>query len=516
MLKALFAGVGLLAACVLPVAASEISIPLQGHTSIDSYGQIRTWFQEDPGNPLPWPPGSASGTAGSDTLVNSLNCSLAASAGQAGVAYAQGEIDWAWDLGGQPWESVKDLPVLFQVVLLYRISADWAPGTGSGNAWVSFDSREGQLDLLGYETQETGTREVAWGRGYDTTAEELAQGGPWIFTAGCQAHRPPESPGVNSSSASIVGVRIEVTILATVPTLISPNGGEAWNYGENQPITWTAPDTVGVTTIDLAYSTDGGETYPFVIGTELSNTGSYLWAVPMVDTQTARVRITAHGAAGFTAADDSDADFEINGVTLISPNGGEVWSYGQTQPIDWTAMDTVGVTTIDLAYSTDGGETYPFAIGTGLPNTGSYLWEVPMVDTQTARVRVTAHDTAGLTTADDSDTDFEIDVPLPPAAVAEVLLGPGEVLGVYPSPACAGEANVLYRIPQAAAVDVSIYDVTGHLVRNIATGAFPGGVRMVRWDGRDERGKPASAGIYLVRLVADSGIHQTKRLVLFR
>ena len=31
----------------------------------------------------------------------------------------------------------------------------------------------------------------------------------------------------------------------------------------------TAPDTVGVTTIDLAYSTDGGETYPFVIGTEL-------------------------------------------------------------------------------------------------------------------------------------------------------------------------------------------------------------------------------------------------------
>ena len=177
------------------------------------------------------------GDGGQRHAGEQLNCSLAASAGQAGVAYAQGEIDWAWDLGGQPWESVKDLPVLFQVVLLYRISADWAPGTGSGNAWVSFDSWEGQLDLLGYETQETGTREVAWGRGYDTTAEELAQGGPWIFTAGCQAHRAPESPGVNSSSASIVGVRIEVTILATVPTLISPNGGEAWNYGENQPIT---------------------------------------------------------------------------------------------------------------------------------------------------------------------------------------------------------------------------------------------------------------------------------------
>ena len=235
----------------------------------------------------------------------------------------------------------------------------------------------------------------------------------------------------------------------------------------------------------------------------------------MADTQTARVRVTAHGAAGFTAADDSDADFEINGVTLISPNGGEVWSYGQTQPIDWTAMDTVGVTAIDLAYSTDGGETYPFAIGTGLPNTGSYLWEVPMVDTQTARVRVTAHGTAGLTTADDSDADFEIDVLLPPAAVVDVLLRPGEILGVYPSPACAGEANVLYRIPQAAAVDVSIYDVTGHLVRNIATGRVPWrrADGEMGWSGRAwkaglGRDLPGPTG-------GRPGIHQTKRLVLF-
>ena len=100
--------------------------------------------------------------------------------------------------------------------------------------------------------------------------------------------------------------------------------------------------------------------------------------------------------------------------------------------------------------------------------------------------------------------------------MADVLLGPGEVLGVYPNPAYAGGVNVLYRIPQATTVDISIYDVSGHLVKKVAAGAFAGGVRAVIWDGRDEGGAPASAGIYLVRLVAGSGIQQTKRLVLCR
>jgi hypothetical protein len=221
--------------------------------------------------------------------------------------------------------------------------------------------------------------------------------------------------------------------------------------------------------------------------------------------------VTMSGDKSITAV---FVDIAPPSVTLTSPNGGEVWNFGETQPITWLATDNVGVTAIDLAYSTDGGATYPNVIGTGLANTGSYLWAVPNVNTATVRVLVTAHDAAGLSAADDSDADFEIVSSA--AAVADVLLAPGEVLGVYPNPAYAGAANILFRIPQATAVDVSIYDVTGKLVKKIAAGAFSGGLRTANWDGRDESGKPASAGIYLVRLVAGSGIHQTKRLVLFR
>jgi hypothetical protein len=46
-------------------------------------------------------------------------------------------------------------------------------------------------------------------------------------------------------------------------------------------------------------------------------------------------------------------------VSVTSPNGGETWKAGSTQAITWSATDAVGVTSVDLAYSTDGGATFP-------------------------------------------------------------------------------------------------------------------------------------------------------------
>jgi beta-lactamase superfamily II metal-dependent hydrolase len=200
-------------------------------------------------------------------------------------------------------------------------------------------------------------------------------------------------------------------------------------------------------------------------------------------------------------------------VTVNAPNGGETWTVGSVYNITWTATDNVGVTSIDIVYSTNNGTNWT-TVATGEANDGTYAWTVPDTPSTVAKVKVTAHDAATNTGSDVSDAVFEIAIPV--VSVADVLLGRGDVLGVYPNPAYAGTAHVLYRIPQAATIDVSIYDVTGHRVRSIAAGAFPGGMRTATWDGRDETGRPVPGGIYLVRLEASSGIHQTKRLVLFR
>src|SRR5262249_56936201 len=89
--------------------------------------------------------------------------------------------------------------------------------------------------------------------------------------------------------------------------LTSPVGGESWAGGSGHNITWTASDNVGITAIDLAYSTDGGASYPNAIATGISNTGSYAWTVPSIAASSARVRVTAHAAAANLAASASPA-----------------------------------------------------------------------------------------------------------------------------------------------------------------------------------------------------------------
>jgi hypothetical protein len=96
-------------------------------------------------------------------------------------------------------------------------------------------------------------------------------------------------------------------------------------------------------------------------------------------------------------------------VTVTSPNGGETWKAGSTQSITWSAGDNVGVATIDIAWSSDGGATYPNAIATGIANGGSYAWTVPNAPTTTARVRVTAHDAAGNAGSDAGNGNMTID-----------------------------------------------------------------------------------------------------------
>jgi hypothetical protein len=202
-------------------------------------------------------------------------------------------------------------------------------------------------------------------------------------------------------------------------------------------------------------------------------------------------------------------------VTLHVPNGGEVWEVGSTHAISWTATDNVGVTSVDLACSLDGGATYPLLIGNGLPNSGSDDWTIPNDPSTQVRVRVTAHDAAANDAFDASDANFEIRSPQ--SAVAEVLLADGEVMGVYPNPTSDGQVGVLYRMSSSAGlVSVAVYDVRGRLVRQLESGPFYGGIRSLTWDGRDDNGREVSQGIYLVRLTTDTGIRATKRLAIFR
>jgi len=109
-----------------------------------------------------------------------------------------------------------------------------------------------------------------------------------------------------------------------------------------------------------------------------------------------------------TFTNSGSGDVTPPAVAVGAPNGGEDWKAGSTHAITWTATDNVGVSSVDLAYSTNGGATFPYAIATGVANSGSYSWTVPNTPSSGAVVRVTAHDAAGNTGSDTGNASFTI------------------------------------------------------------------------------------------------------------
>ncbi len=74
---------------------------------------------------------------------------------------------------------------------------------------------------------------------------------------------------------------------------------------------------------------------------------------------------------------------------------------------------------------------------------------------------------------------------------------------------------VAFTLPQAGEVAVAVHDVQGRLVCRLAGGRFAAGRHELVWDGRDDRGREAGAGVYLVRLTAPLGGAVT-RVVLIK
>ncbi|MCK6601826.1 MAG: T9SS type A sorting domain-containing protein [Bacteroidetes bacterium] len=92
-----------------------------------------------------------------------------------------------------------------------------------------------------------------------------------------------------------------------------------------------------------------------------------------------------------------------------------------------------------------------------------------------------------------------------PAAVP----GPFPFLTGYPNP-FNPETVLQTELPVSGPVSLRIYDLTGKLVADLASGVFPAGHHQFRWSAGRQ-----SSGVYLARLVTGSGT-ATRRLVLLR
>lgn len=87
------------------------------------------------------------------------------------------------------------------------------------------------------------------------------------------------------------------------------------------------------------------------------------------------------------------------------------------------------------------------------------------------------------------------------------------VLGNVPNPFNAGTA-LRFEMPESGPYEIEVFDIAGRRVTGFH-GIGRAGVNAVRWDGRDDEGRNAAAGVYHYRLVA-GGAASGGKLVLVK
>jgi hypothetical protein len=77
------------------------------------------------------------------------------------------------------------------------------------------------------------------------------------------------------------------------------------------------------------------------------------------------------------------------------------------------------------------------------------------------------------------------------------------------------QTAISYQLPQAGQVNLKIYNIAGQVVKTIVSGQQNAGAHSVTWDGKDENGKQAAAGVYVYTLNAGQ-CNATNRMILLR
>jgi len=92
--------------------------------------------------------------------------------------------------------------------------------------------------------------------------------------------------------------------------------GISWNGLATETVTWNVANTdvspVSCANVDILLSTDGGQTFPTVLASNVPNTGSYAVTVPNTPTTTARIMVICSNGTFF---DISDNNFTIVAAT---------------------------------------------------------------------------------------------------------------------------------------------------------------------------------------------------------
>jgi hypothetical protein len=185
----------------------------------------------------------------------------------------------------------------------------------------------------------------------------------------------------------------------------APKGTNVWRIASTNDILWTAGGAGN--TVNIYYSTNDGVAWTLIRSTytnlDFPATNRYPWVIPPYPGPTrVKVESTLGGGELFAISES----FNIGGIRVVSPNGGETWKMGEMQQIRWVQAASGGGCLIEFSYNN--GTTYTNIAGPGYPLLAGVYDYVPTFPTVRPIVRISATDAGISNVVDISDNYFTV------------------------------------------------------------------------------------------------------------
>ncbi len=189
-----------------------------------------------------------------------------------------------------------------------------------------------------------------------------------------------DEPTLKDSSSNVF------TIYQKVLTLTRPVGGEQFEVGTTENITWTS---AYVNKVKIEYTKNNGLDW-ILLDSVNASLGSYAWIVPNDVTNNGKIRISDNNELTINQTSPNPFIIFKRSLNILSPNGGETWRIGTQKTITWESNYVPGNIKID--YSIDNGANWLVVTPSVLASLGAYEWTVPNTASTNCLIRITSND----------------------------------------------------------------------------------------------------------------------------
>jgi len=172
---------------------------------------------------------------------------------------------------------------------------------------------------------------------------------------------------IESASDNTKNHTINLNLEKAMITVTAPETNLFNRAGEKININWNSNL---VEFVNISYSVDNGA--PISIANNVfASQASLTWTAPNIESSQVKIRIEdatnnlIFGESGYFGISNDV-------ITILSPNGNEIWNQGETREIKWTASDA---TLVNIELSNDNGLTWK-TIATDVNGQMPYQWKI--------------------------------------------------------------------------------------------------------------------------------------------